>query len=192
MYKVAFLGYSKHETKLIDELEERNCLVQNFQNEISLRDIRGSDLIISFGYKYILKPSFINNCGCPILNLHIAYLPYNKGSHPNFWSFYDNTPSGVSIHLIDEGIDTGPILYQKPVTFDHEKTFADTYKRLKLEIEDLFIENIKLILNKQWKLVDQVGEGTMHFIRDLPIGFRGWDTEIDSEIRRLKKLETSK
>ena len=72
-----------------------------------------NDLIVSFGYRHILRSDFINKCGCPIANLHISYLPFNRGAHPNFWSFYDDTPSGVSIYLIDEGIDTGPILFQK-------------------------------------------------------------------------------
>ena len=40
-----------------------------------------------------------------------------QGAHPNFWSFYDNTPSGVTIHLIDAGIDTGDVLYQKKLIF---------------------------------------------------------------------------
>ena len=49
----------------------------------------------------------------PIVNLHKAYLPYNKGAHPNFWSFAENTPSGITIHVIDSGIDTGNIIYRK-------------------------------------------------------------------------------
>ena len=41
----------------------------------------------------------------PIVNLHISYLPFNRGSHPNYWSFVENTPKGVSIHEIDEQIE---------------------------------------------------------------------------------------
>jgi len=188
MQKITFLGYSKNETTLIIELEQRNCLVQTFSRKIDLSDVKGSDLIISFGYSHILKSDFIDNCGCPIINLHIAYLPFNKGAHPNFWSFYDGTPSGVSLHLIDEGIDTGPILYQKKIKFDHEKTFAETYKRLKKEIEGLFIENIQSILEKEWTERKQIEKGTLHYIRDLPKEFRGWDTLIEHEIKRLKKI----
>jgi methionyl-tRNA formyltransferase len=188
MYKITFLGYNKNKTKLINELEQRNCLVQTFSRKIDLSDIKGSDLIISFGYSHILKSDFIDNCGCPIINLHIAYLPFNKGAYPNFWSFYDGTPSGVSLHLIDEGIDTGPILYQKQIKFDHEKTFAETYKRLKKEIEGLFIENIQSILEKEWTERKQIEKGTLHYIRDLPKEFRGWDTLIEHEIKRLKKI----
>ena len=48
----------------------------------------------------------------------MSYLPFNRGAHPNFWSFVDNTPSGVSIVEIDKGIDTGPVIYKKKIKFD--------------------------------------------------------------------------
>ena len=67
--------------------------------------------------------------------MHISYLPYNRGFYLNFWSFIDNTKKGVTIHYIDEGIDTGDIIFQKEV-FSNEKT----YNKLKQEIEDFFIE----------------------------------------------------
>ena len=95
-------------------------------------------------------PILVNNCGCPIINLHLSYLPFNRGAHPNFWSFYENTPSGVSIHLIDAGIDSGPILFQKEIKFKNEITFIQTYNRLFIEMENLFILNIDLILQKKW------------------------------------------
>ncbi|MCL0081308.1 hypothetical protein M1N64_03665 [Peptococcaceae bacterium] len=41
------------------------------------------------------------------INLHISFLPWNRGADPNFWSFIENAPVGVSIHYLDEGIDTG-------------------------------------------------------------------------------------
>ena len=66
-------------------------------------------------------------------------MPYNRGSHPNFWSFVENTPAGVTIHEVDEGVDTGKIINQKQIVFDlnHEKnklTFRSTYKILIREI----------------------------------------------------------
>ena len=69
----------------------------------------------------LLKKRVLNNIIIPIVNLHISYLPWNRGAHPNFWSFFDATPTGVSIHLIDKGIDTGPIIVQKKVKLDPAK-----------------------------------------------------------------------
>ena len=120
MRKISFLGYGKDETRLIYELEKRGCIVKVFNQQIINTDVAESDLIICFGYRHILKNNFLSQCRCPIVNLHTSYLPFNRGAHPNFWSFYDNTPSGVSIHLIDKGIDTGPILFQKKISFGLE------------------------------------------------------------------------
>ncbi len=187
MKKITFLGYGKDKTRLIYELEKKDCIVKRFDQKISIDDLEESDLIISFGYRYILDNRFISQCTCPIINLHISYLPFNRGAHPNFWSFYDNTPSGVSIHLIDKGIDTGPILFQKKINFVNEKTFVETYQRLFIEIEDLFIKNIELIIQKNWNEKKQVGKGTFHSFKDLPNDFSGWESVIDEEIKRLKR-----
>ena len=187
MKKITFLGYGKDETTLINELEKRDCIVKRFNQNISSKDFEESDLIISFGYRYILDNKFISQCRCPIVNLHISYLPFNRGAHPNFWSFYDDTPSGVSIHLIDEGIDTGPILFQKKINFVNEKTFVETHKLLLIEIENLFVKNIELIIQKNWNEKKQVGKGSFHLSKDLPKDFSGWESVIEEEIKRLKK-----
>ena len=187
MKKITFLGYGKDETRLIYELEKRDCIVKRFNQKISIIDVEECDLIISFGYRYIFDNKFINDCRCPIVNLHISYLPFNRGAHPNFWSFYDDTPSGVSIHLIDEGIDTGPILFQKKINFVNEKTFVETYKLLFIEIENLFVKNIELIIQKNWNEKKQVGKGSFHLSKDLPKDFSGWESVIEEEIKRLKK-----
>jgi methionyl-tRNA formyltransferase len=123
-----------------------------------------------------------------MLNLHISLLPWNRGAHPVFWSFWDNTQSGVSIHMIDKGIDTGPILFQRPVFIDANKeSFASAYNRLNLELVDLFIENITLILTEKLEGKPQHGKSTFHFKRNLPSDFSGWDSNIKNEIDRLSK-----
>jgi len=185
--RILFLGYGKSQTKLIDALINKNCEVHHTQDLI--RDNLNYDLIISFGYRHILKKNVICGVGSPIFNLHISYLPFNRGTHPNFWSFYENTPSGVTIHLIDEGIDTGPIVYQKYVNFDNnETTFSETYNRLIVELEKLFIDNIDAILSDNWVAKPQKGQGTLHFAKDLPEEFSGWNSNIEDEIKRLNKI----
>jgi len=188
MSYVLFLGYDKTQTTLIDALEGLNCRVDHTDKSINNSDVTSYDLIISFGYRHILKPTFIERCSYPIVNLHISYLPFNRGAHPNFWSFYDRTQSGVSIHLIDGGIDTGPILFQKKVSFTNELTFSQTYKKLFVEIEELFVENIEAIITKNWVEKHQKSKGTFHLAKDLPKDFKGWDSNIKDEIERLKKL----
>lgn len=185
--KVLFLGYNEEQTKLIRALIENNCEVWHCDGK--LEKFPDFDIIISYGYRHIIKKSAIRSSPAPIINLHISYLPYNKGAHPNFWSFYDCTPSGVTIHLIDEGIDTGPILFQRYVNFGPDEiTFSQTYRRLIIEIESLFSENLQAIISKNYKPIPQRRKGTYHRVDELPKEFRGWDSVITEEITRLDKI----
>ena len=184
--RVLFLGYGQSKTKLIDALVANNCVVDNTEDKVEA--LIGYDCVVSYGYKHILEQDVIDGFGCPIFNLHISYLPYNRGAHPNFWSFYDNTPSGVTIHLIDGGIDTGPILKQKFVNFsESDDTFEKTYSILIENIENLFLEFLPSLLTDTWTAKKQRGVGTHHYARDLPSNFAGWNSNITQELARLDK-----
>ena len=184
--RILFLGYSESQTKIIDALISNNCLVDYTDNKIE--PVAGYDYVISYGYRHILKQNVIDGFGCPIFNLHISYLPYNRGANPNFWSFYDNTPSGVTIHLIDGGVDTGPIVMQQYVNFSKsDDTFAKTFTVLVERIESLFLEFLPLLITDDWKARKQRGVGTHHYVRDLPSNFSGWNSNIEEELERLDK-----
>lgn len=184
--RILFLGYDHNQTVIIDKLVQENCEVWHSSEKIYSTE--GFDLVISFGYKHIIPESVLKKADIPIINLHISFLPWNKGAHPNFWSHYERTPSGVSIHLIDNGIDTGPILFQRLVEFSpDEKTFSQTYSKLIKEIEKLFIDNIHSIIEKKYVEYPQTDVGTYHSVKDLPKDFSGWDSDIIQETERLYK-----
>jgi hypothetical protein len=123
-----------------------------------------------------------------IVNIHLSYLPWNKGAHPNFWAHWDGTPSGVTIHKINEGLDTGNIIFQKIIKFEkNENTFALTYNKLFLEAEELFLFNFDSLLEKNYIEFEQRNKGSFHKVSDLPKDFSGWHTPIFEEIKRLEK-----
>jgi methionyl-tRNA formyltransferase len=185
--KILFLGYDEKQTGIIGNIIENNC--ELWHSDKPIQTTAGYDLVISFGFRHIIEKKIIDNSIPPIINLHISYLPWNKGAHPNFWSFYDSTPSGVTIHLIDHGIDTGSIIYQRYVFFkDYENTFRKTYKKLINELEAMFMANFDEIINKKFIATPQSTNGTYHSSNDLPKNFKGWDSKIHSEIARLKKI----
>jgi methionyl-tRNA formyltransferase len=91
--------------------------------------------------------------------------------------------------MIDEGIDTGPILYQRRTEFGpEERTFAATYKRLIRELEALFVDNIDDMVTVHFSAIPQKEKGTYHRTSDLPKEFAGWDSVIQDEIARLRRL----
>ena len=99
-----------------------------------------TDLIISYNYKHIISEDIIKLFPHKIINLHIGYLPFNRGADPNAWSFIDETQPGVTIHEIDKGIDTGDILIRKKVHIDtYFHTFRSSYDKLNSILQELFV-----------------------------------------------------
>jgi methionyl-tRNA formyltransferase len=155
------------------------------------------DMIISYNYRHILKKEVLSIPEKGSVNLHISYLPWNRGANANVWSFLEDTPKGVTIHLIDEGIDTGEILLQKEVVFDEDReTLKTSYENAHKEIQALFRENWNRIREGEIKPRKQSGEGTIHYVRDAGsfepfIKEKGWDTPV-SEIKGRLKPEGSR
>ena len=82
---------------------------------------------------------------------------------PNLWSFLESTEKGVTIHYLDEGIDTGDILFQRKVKFNKDETLRTSYDKLRLELERLFVENWdKVISGKVTPMKQDLNAGTYH------------------------------
>jgi methionyl-tRNA formyltransferase len=179
-----FLGYDRKKTRLIKLLEKKGCKVFNIKRKILISDIEKNDLYFSFGYRKIIPKKIIKSAKRPIINLHLSFLPFNRGAHPNFWSFINETPSGVSIHEIDKGVDTGPIIYQKKIKFNFRKnkklSFKSTYDCLFKEIENLFEKNINQLIIKNYKTKKQNKKLKSHKKRDLPKNIKSWNQKIFS------------
>ena len=124
--------------------------------------------VISFNYRHLISGRVLELLPGRIINLHTSLLPFNRGSSPNFFSFLGDTPKGVTIHLMDEGLDTGDILCQRNVVFDENReTFASSYDRLLEEIKHLFMENWDGIRDGKITPRKQEGAGTYHRMKEL-------------------------
>ena len=184
--KITFLGYTKKKTRLIKFLRNKKNFVKVYGNKyLNKNVIEKSDLIISFGYKKIISNDLLNISKKPIINLHISYLPYNRGAHPNFWSFIDDTPKGVTIHEMNEKIDKGDILFRKKIFFKRsiDLTFKNTFEILKKEIEKLFIKNYSKILNGNYKKKKIILKGSFHNKNQLPKNLKSWDVKIANYLK---------
>ena len=165
-----FLGYDEKKTCLINFLKSKKINVTKFRNRtLFLKFAKKFDCIISFGYRKIISKNVIQNLDRPVINLHISYLPYNRGAYSNYWSFINDTPKGVTIHEVDEGIDTGKIIYRKRLYFKINKTitFTSTYKVLINEIEKLFKKNFKKIIFKNYRSRNQPEKMKLKLKKDI-------------------------
>lgn len=182
--KLLFLGYDREQTRLVGLIEAMGWTVT--QSGEPVVDLSTYDVAVSFGYRHILKADVLATAKRSVLNLHIAYLPWNRGAHPLFWAAYDGTPIGVTIHEIDAGVDTGPICFQKRVDMDlSRETFATGYRILVDEMEALFERHAHELLSGDYTSRPQEGVGTVKRVRDLPSGF-AWSDVIEPTVVLLK------
>jgi len=185
MKNCLFLGYKKRDTKLILAIKKKGWKITEWGNKKPGKIFFKYDLIVSFGYKHVIDINILKKCKRPIINLHISYLPYNKGAFPNFWSFINNTPKGVSIHEMSKKIDSGNILYRKKILFEKNiNSFKITYKILTKNLEILFLKKINFILDKKYIIKKLKDKKSFHFKSDLPKFMKNWDISIS----KAKKL----
>lgn len=89
----------------------------SINNEATLAKVRGArpDLLVVFGTK-LLKPPLIGLATMGAVNVHSSLLPAYRGLGSEFWQCFNNDPSavGITIHVIETGIDTGDILHAAP------------------------------------------------------------------------------
>lgn len=90
------------------------------------------DLVIVNGTRIIAK-KILNAVPCKFINTHTGITPAYRGVHGTYWALVnkDEANSGVTVHLVDAGIDTGGILYQARVTTNKKDNFT-TYPILQL------------------------------------------------------------
>ena len=170
------MGYNE-KNKANFNFEKENT-VDHSENKV-LNNVEDYDLLISFGYRHIISKENLQKCKRPPVNLHISYLPYNRGVHPNFWAWYENTTHGVTIHHIDENVDTGNIISQEKVFFKTQILLSDSYDILIERIEKLFLKNYNKILHFNYKTKQQFGKSSFHKLNDLPLWKGGWSQTIN-------------
>ena len=95
-------------------------------------DSAGVDLVVLTGYMRILSVSFVEHYKNRILNIHPALLPSFRGMNAFQQALdYGVRWTGTTIHIVDEDVDHGPIIYQVPVRVKDN----DTYESLKARVQ---------------------------------------------------------
>lgn len=183
--------YLGNENAVIIEFLRKNNNVIVTRDILTENILDNIDFIISFGYRYIIPSEVVNKFKNKAINLHISYLPWNKGADPNLWSFLEDTPKGVSIHYIDEKLDTGDILAQKTIQYSKTDTLKSTYNKLISTIEKLFVDVWESIIKKTIIPVKQEKKGSYHYLKNkepyLYLLTNAWDTEVEKIIGRAKR-----
>ena len=125
------------------------------------------DLGVSLLFGFILRKPLLDVFPAGVINLHPGYLPFNRGPYPNVWSIVDRTPAGVTLHYIDEGVDTGDIIAQQRVDIDPADTGETLYRKLERTSVELFKATWPLIRSGAAPRHPQTGGGTSHRTADV-------------------------
>ncbi len=126
-----------------------------------------ADLAISAWFGYILKPEFINLFSSGVVNFHNSYLPLNRGKYPHVWALASGSKYGVTLHYIDAGIDTGPIIARREVEINPTDIAGTLYERALDVIVQLFKDTWSAL--RAWKIkpLVQKAKATHHFAREV-------------------------
>ena len=143
--------------------------ITRLNREITEKDIEiiKPDILISFGYLPIIKKDVLKLMKNKAINLHLSYLPWNKGYDPIFWTIFDNTLCGVAIHYMDEKIDIGVIIARNIVELPNDSTLYSAYKIFRYELERLLYKSFYSIINQTSPRIKQGSEGNFNFAKDL-------------------------
>jgi methionyl-tRNA formyltransferase len=90
------------------------------------------DVVAVYGTR-LLGAKILASLDCPCINYHAGITPQYRGQHPAYWASANGEPelAGVTIHLVDSGVDTGAVLSQQRVVFSQEDTIW-TYQWVQL------------------------------------------------------------
>lgn len=117
---------------------------------ISLLKEKNCDLVVLAGYLKILTPYFINTYKNKIMNIHPALLPSFPGLHVQKKAIDHGVKvSGCTVHFVDEGLDSGPIIIQRAVEVKKDDTEETLAKRILKEEHQIYPCAIQLFAQER-------------------------------------------
>lgn len=94
---------------------------------------------ISVHYPKVLTPFELGQYRT-VYNLHPGYLPWGRGMYPVFWALWDDEPAGCTLHVMDDGIDTGPIVDRQEVAMYGWDTGGTLHQRVTEAEKGMFLK----------------------------------------------------
>jgi len=108
------------------------------------------DLVVLAGFMRILPANFVNALKGKLINTHPSLLPLYPGAHAVRDALQAKaTVTGVTIHKVDEGVDTGEIIVQQSVPVDANDTEASLHEKIKVVERELLVQCVQEIANKK-------------------------------------------
>ena len=109
------------------------------------------DLVVSAGFMRILGPAFLGRFGGRVVNTHPALLPAFPGAHAVRDALaYGVKVTGCTVHLVDEGVDTGPVVAQAAVPVEDRDDEDGLHERIKQVERGLLADVVGRMARDGW------------------------------------------
>lgn len=150
------------------------------------------DLCFSFYYRKIFKSKLRDIPSGGFINIHPSLLPKYRGPVPSMWALLNgDSESGVTLHDIDKGIDSGDIIAQKKVKIDSTISGFELHNKLMKEGASLFQKTLPMILsNKIIRIKQKDKDATYYGPFRKSVQYISWYAEtkdIYNKVRTFKK-----
>jgi UDP-4-amino-4-deoxy-L-arabinose formyltransferase/UDP-glucuronic acid dehydrogenase (UDP-4-keto-hexauronic acid decarboxylating) len=130
------------------------------------------DMLFCNCYSMIIRKDILSSVNFNAINIHWSLLPLNKGPNPTQWAIIKGEKkTGISIHYMDEGLDTGDIIAQMEVDILDTDTWVTVNEKLKKLSTEFIASNMNSILtgnNKRQKQNDKLGSVNKRLTADSP------------------------
>ena len=121
---------------------------------VSILKEKEIELVVLAGYMKILSPYFINAFKDKIMNIHPALLPSFPGLHVQKKAIdYGVKVSGCTVHFVDEGLDSGPIIMQKAVKVKENDTEETLAKKILKQEHKIYPRAIQLFAQERLEII---------------------------------------
>jgi len=169
--------------------------LKQYATEEGLKIVRLEELyelndlyFFSLEYDKIIDPEKFNSNR--LFNLHFSLLPAYKGVYTSAWPLLNGeSQTGVTLHKIDKGIDTGPILFQEEIPIDINETCRDLYLKYLSVGDNFFKSKINQVLSLNYQEKPQKAERASYYAKNsidysqIDIDYNKTSFEIHNQIR---------
>jgi methionyl-tRNA formyltransferase len=194
---------SSHARELKDRCSflpaDRVFVGKEFETAEAVELLKSLDLDFIFGihFPYIIRKPVLEASRHGFVNLHPAWLPFNRGWHTPSWAILDGTPVGATLHFMSEAVDEGDVIARKLVEVNSWDTAHGLYQRLLQAEYELFVESLPTLADGSFvRTAQDLSQGTVHKMKDLlKPGVQRIDLDAPTTarevLRRLRGMTTS-
>lgn len=159
--RFVMVRYDKQDRILMEMAQKEGIPVElnediNSEEFISKVEEYNVDLLVSMSFNQIFKKELINLSKYKTINCHTGKLPFYRGRNILNWVLInDEREFGITVHYVDEGIDTGDIILQDVYPITDEDNYCSLLERAYEGCGDILYRALKLIQNQKVKAVRQ-------------------------------------